>query len=1233
MKKNKKIFIAIIIILIVAAILVGIYFINKKSEKFNLTSVEKYSSVIDELVEKGIVGPNGEYIEPNEMSRAYVKNQYSVKKLLKGPSGDNKTPKYLGPFTPRITKDELDVAKADHETSTYVAGIADATSNLISTSLKNAFNVFAYQDKESLENLGIQVGLALLSTGLAMLGLGGLGNAITGIFAGQGGQPSIDYDRIKKIMKEALDERDLQTETDKCRGLINSAIEYGDIYLGMKRDIYAKCPVNYSNVENINCIKSPSIISKRNLDLNIVNIKEDVVSIHTRTFLTNNLTDNNNTMRKLITDDPRGKDFILIAYKYDIKSSIKYYPLFILLIGINHTYYQEVSLVDPTLVDNKFVNPYVSNITGNNQQIGKKQPVGSLLGSMQNLCNDFFEYVKQTCKNFNNSLEFYKTKHAMTWNRGPYTKYWCRDVEDIIPDEIFIKNYPYFSKDPHWEYKIGTDENSSEKNEYYSQTNTRRIFQDPFIFYLNYRGVLENLKKVSGIVWLKNEKNFNLKEYAANKDYIIPISEIEYDPEGGYPFGISAPSYKKGVDAYLNPKSYDNIEQTNNFKTYCSPDIIIDNSSLNNSTCLNFKPSINKFDASIFNNIEGQDKIYNENMICEDLYADTVKSCLKPGVSPGNIDKAIPNSRYTYCYNSKTGKTSQLLNTNSNLTCDNSETLYDLSKYISMGKKINPFSVLSLENFNLSSIDNENVYNIGSKITLKNNENILKMKTTIFSNNSYCKDTVENCEKWATNGDCKTNSLFMLDKCKFSCGVCEEKDLLLKLDWELKDLNENNLDNDTVILKIFPSCLMKINNNTSYSPYLEDYFPRIPNNKPQIFNSNNLISLLTDIKSDFIFSNIIIDSYDNDSFLTAKIDISYRESSTPYYKIYFIFTSVYCIKKDDYILVKIKGVKIKENPKTSEEFYLEGRMTTKFDKLSFLINNNWIDCEREIQVTTIPPSEFPVTEFPIIIDKCGYGTPVPSTKSIIVSERSFIVELGFYKVDYNLVFLSAKQMMPILKSPYLSLDRGIVCYICEYSDNKEIFNISTVLRKIFDFYNFKSKEPYIRDNVMLSAPIVLNPPKDPGLINNTTRPPINTECKIIGNDYIKVLSANIRESNHLYVTVEIKGEDVSTTPYPFTTQFPTTQQPTTQYPTTQFPTTQQPTTQYPTTQYPTTQYPTTQYPTTQYPTSQGICDPSYKNTCTPELLNNGYCVSQYGSCGKGDAWCNENSLWTSKCNK
>ena len=398
MKKNKRIFITIMSILIIAAILIGMYFINKKPEKFNLTSVEKYSSNLDELVKNGIMGPNGEYVAPSVKSVDYVKNFYieklKAKPILKGKLKALITPKIRGPFTPRITKDELAKARADQQTWSYVEGLANAEGSLIAGTIKAVFNLITEGDNEALKNLGIQIGIGLLSVGLATIGLGGLGSAISAMFGGDSGPPPIDYNLIKKIVVEALKDSTLSNSMDLINTNIQNAIDDSESYNTLKYNLYTKCLSGYSNSQNIECIIKPNPDEEKLfLDLNIVNTSGDIEKIHKRTKLSEWL--KNSKINEVIKGQ-YGKQFIMQTYSKSIKSTIALYPLFNIINGMTLTYYQELMLVDTILDSNgNFRNPWLNSFIGDSRSIGMKQPLSTLLGEMQNICIEVFDYIKE----------------------------------------------------------------------------------------------------------------------------------------------------------------------------------------------------------------------------------------------------------------------------------------------------------------------------------------------------------------------------------------------------------------------------------------------------------------------------------------------------------------------------------------------------------------------------------------------------------------------------------------------------------------------------------------------------------------------------------------------------------------------------------------------------------------------------------------------------------------------
>jgi len=145
---------------------------------------------------------------------------------------------------------------------------------------------------------------------------------------------------------------------------------------------------------------------------------------------------------------------------------------------------------------------------------------------------------------------------------------------------------------------------------------------------------------------------------------------LAYSEEGPYPFGLNRPSFKTANTSNTanntmytcNDTSNDCLVSTDLYNNYCTPAVPISPGSY--------------FDATIFN-LPGdiQNGGYTQNMSCVDSEgnissANIVKSCVFPGVSPGNshsvnnqgngISTANPGTRTAYCINTTTGEFSTL---------------------------------------------------------------------------------------------------------------------------------------------------------------------------------------------------------------------------------------------------------------------------------------------------------------------------------------------------------------------------------------------------------------------------------------------------------------------------------------------------------------------------------------------------------------------------------------------
>jgi len=144
-------------------------------------------------------------------------------------------------------------------------------------------------------------------------------------------------------------------------------------------------------------------------------------------------------------------------------------------------------------------------------------------------------------------------------------------------------------------------------------------------------------------------KNYNPLKYGIPVSIPFDLTDTDtfnYDISGGYPFGLKSPSFRQGIQKWLNPNqivlsdSSSLVQDTYEFNTYCSP-------------IINVTPG-QMYDATIFN-IEGDDASQPwDQAACQwipDSSGHTVGmvSCLKGGLFPGTSNNINPNSRTAFC--------------------------------------------------------------------------------------------------------------------------------------------------------------------------------------------------------------------------------------------------------------------------------------------------------------------------------------------------------------------------------------------------------------------------------------------------------------------------------------------------------------------------------------------------------------------------------------------------------
>jgi hypothetical protein len=147
---------------------------------------------------------------------------------------------------------------------------------------------------------------------------------------------------------------------------------------------------------------------------------------------------------------------------------------------------------------------------------------------------------------------------------------------------------------------------------------------------------------------------------------------------------------------------------------------------------------------------------------------------------------------------------------------------------------------------------------------------------------------------------------------------------------------------------------------------------------------------------------------------------------------------------------------------------------------------------------------------------CGSAeTPVPKLpfKS---DSQNFKVNFFFYNISGKL--------RGNARTPTGLQTREFEIYECKYA-NKKAYDISSLFKNTLEVLNLKNDYSHV-NNVIMDAHILNNIPPNPGISNNTTRPPINTTCDIFGyEDNMSILETKW-DWNSLTVTTLIRGEKI-----------------------------------------------------------------------------------------------------------
>jgi len=387
---------------------------------------------------------------------------------------------------------------------------------------------------------------------------------------------------------------------------------------------------------------------------------------------------------------------------------IGFLPQFLIIISYTIAYYHELALLDETVLSGQpgYRNPWISYAigdttclysvtTGWKTQARTQTPTGNLLGQLQDICKKFQNYIDTTFEIYINGLTVVDNQYrdngccptcCYESDRGyimcitPCQKWYIFRITDtansgshpVIPNDPTAPNntkdwygamrtkypsYSFYSTDTQ-EVRITDSLNGGIALVAYMNC-FREFLNFPYNHLIDYCKIAgyEVPSNITGDQLYYNTLNrlLPLKGYTNPQQYGIPVSirfdltdntTYNMDLSGGYPFGLKSPSFKQGIQKWLNPNnivlsdSSSLLQDTYEFNTYCSP-------------IINVQP-IQMYDATAFN-IEGDDASQKWGKAACNGIPDSsnhtlgMVSCLKGGAFPGTSNNIIPNSRTAFC--------------------------------------------------------------------------------------------------------------------------------------------------------------------------------------------------------------------------------------------------------------------------------------------------------------------------------------------------------------------------------------------------------------------------------------------------------------------------------------------------------------------------------------------------------------------------------------------------------
>lgn len=572
-------------------------------------------------------------------------------KNLKGPVEDAEL---------EIEKRKLEKEKADKDQKKMLEAVGDATKTLGKNILKDIYGIAKCDliDKggekcisdDVLINLAKDIGIGLLKVGLACAGLGFLGGALDSLFGGgSSAPPTIDYNRIKNIVEQALNAQQMKNFFDSMSLTSKNIQEFIARYMADKQNKTQSLCVDETQEQISKFLKTPNSLNPNlKYDPNTI-AKVGTSEGKTKRKYLNDILDGSNLYDLVKNNRLTGVNSLVYVASNDVKIAVELYPIFLNLISYTIIYYQEKATIDLSSItgDGNMDNPWISSYIGQPDYIGRKQEGFSLLAELQDLCIKFFAYLRDIFRKLISKIRHSDEKTSGCDNISGDCVRWGNsyDESNVIPDSFITQwnklNPP--SRGMGRSALVGWGGNRWNPE---AQLNNQKYFCWQLNEYMNKPfEALSIMKKMAGIAWLENEISY---DYQIGNHTTPNI--ISYTKDGGYPFGTDKSNYEYAIWHYKNnqkpgARDGENIFW-NNYSTgsLCSP---IYYGKPKCIKCGLEEKCINIIDKEIINNTLGN-KITNKDVYCKKDYG--LQSCLSVNKSPGNIDGSInSNSRDLYC--------------------------------------------------------------------------------------------------------------------------------------------------------------------------------------------------------------------------------------------------------------------------------------------------------------------------------------------------------------------------------------------------------------------------------------------------------------------------------------------------------------------------------------------------------------------------------------------------------